>query len=147
MNGELTISSAGIAGRVEGTVSVGNVPDFTLTADLAIAVNTTTEEVGDLPAGPYLRIDAANASLVVAGQTLSGNFAFEKTTDESAATVIRIGVSDASFSLGGGVATLSNGQGNVLLSRTGGVTFEAGRLSGDVALHIPGVSLTGSSWP
>ena len=152
--GALLISSAGIAGRFGADVTTG-VSGFDLSAGVEIAINTTpaavmqTVEVGgeeitlDLPAGPFLRLEANDVELTVAGQTLTGDFSFERTTNEDGQQVIRVGIADLSFALVAGgkeVVSLSNGTGNILLV-TGGM---AARISGTVALNVPGVTFGGT---
>ena len=96
----------------------------------------------DLPLGPYLRVEGS-ATLSIAGQTLSGQFAFEQATDASGAAVARIAASNVAFSLGDGSTSylsLSNGQGAFLVG-AGGL---AGELSGTIGVNVPGVTLTGT---
>ncbi|MEQ1862956.1 MAG: hypothetical protein ABMA13_23795, partial [Chthoniobacteraceae bacterium] len=152
--GSFLVTAAGLAGRIDADVAL-NVPGVTFSGSFGVAVNTTTAavmdtfEVGgetimlDLPAGPYLRIDANKAQLNVAGQSLSGNFAFERVTRVGAGPAVRIAASDVSLKLGDGatdLVTLSNGQGNLLVTAAG----IAGRFSADIATNIPGVSISGS---
>ena len=112
---------------------------------LSLAVNTTSSAVNrtvtvggtplalSLPAGPYLRFEATGLTLSVLGQTLSGNFAFERVADETGGTLVRIAGTDVALSLGG-VLRVSNGTALVLLT-PGGL---AGRIGGTVAFDLPG---------
>jgi hypothetical protein len=149
--GDLTISSAGISGRLSADLKSNAVPGFSFSAGLAIAINTTTAAVGDLPAGPYLRIEANGATITVAGQSVSANFAFEKTTDENGAPLVRVAVSELTASFADGAVSLTHGSGLLVLGTVapdtvGGAvtTFTAARVSGTIAVTLTGVSLSGT---
>ena len=112
-----------------------------LTANtISVAVNTTSTAVNGLPAGPYLRGELTGATLTVGGQSLSGDFGFQRTVDTTGATVVVAAVNNLTATLGGGVATLSQGIGAVVIS--GGKL--AGFASGTLALNLPGVTLAGA---
>src|SRR5207245_2599598 len=95
--GSLFISAAGVAGQLSAHVNT-NTTAFTLSS-IGIAVNTTSSAVAqtftigatvitlDLPAGPYARVEATGAALNVAGQSLTGNFAFDRAVDERGVAV------------------------------------------------------------
>src|SRR5204862_369378 len=97
-SGALQITPAGLAG------------DFSGTCDLA--VNTTSAAVNEtftvagvpvklmLPAGPYLRVAGTGIQLSVSGQTLSGDFAFERLVDGNGAPVVRVAAANVNFALG-----------------------------------------------
>ena len=128
--GALTISPAGIVGSLSATVQTLAIPGVTLGA-VAIALNTTSTAAQGIPAGPFFGVEANGASVSVGGQTLSGNLAIQVSTASGGATVVAIAVSGASASFGGGLATLTNGSGALLVS-TAGV---AGSLTGTIALN------------
>src|SRR5262249_25382775 len=103
-----------------------------------------------LAAGPYLRIEGTGVQLVVAGQALTADVAFERVTDlgsdglpggtDSAAdsSIIRVGV--ANLQLGLGPLSVSGGSGFFLVTPTAA----AGTVQGTVALNAPQVSVSGN---
>ena len=71
-------------------------------------------------------------------QTLSGNFAFEKAAAGGGGSVIRVAASEVTLRFSGGgsdVLALTDGAGSFVISTDG----LAGRISGSVALTVPGV--------
>jgi len=143
--GDLTVTAAGIAGRLSADVNLGlsEAAGFDFSASLAIAVNTTTAAVGDLPAGPYLRLEATALELTLGAQKISGNFAFEKSVDENGADLVVVAVTGLTADFGGFV-TLTNGSGLFVLGTHSSVAYTAGRVSGTVSLNLPNVSLSGT---
>ncbi|HET8980295.1 MAG TPA: hypothetical protein VFN87_19240, partial [Solirubrobacteraceae bacterium] len=137
--GSLTVSSAGIAGSLSAHVNTSALPGLTV-GTISVAVNTTSAAVNGLPAGPYLRGELTGASLTVAGQTVSGDFGFQRTTDATNATVVIAAITNLTAVLGGGVATLSNGTGIVVASSAG----LAGSVGGTLTLNVPGITLAGT---
>src|SRR5439155_4369707 len=147
------LSAAGLAGQLSAHVNT-NTTAFNISA-IDIAVNTTSAAVAqtftigaaiialDLPAGPYARVEATGAALNVAGQSLTGDFAFDTATDENAATVIRGAASNVSFAIGAGaspIVSLTEGAGAFIVTASG----TAGKVSGSVTVNIPGVSVVGA---
>ena len=143
-HGIFVVTPAGLAGRLEATVTA----PF-LTGTFGVAINTTMKAVAEqfgseslnLPAGPYLRIEGIGVRIAVAGQRASADVVLEKAT-VSGVGVVRVLVTNASASFGDGTTsfvTLSGGTG-ILVMRAGGL---AGELSGNVAISIPGVSVSG----
>ena len=107
----------------------------------------------DLPGGPYLRIDAEDIALTVAGQTLRGDFSFERFVKQLTAppgqpppapqTVLKIAAANVELRLGDGTTdfvVVTEGTGLFLISPAG----FAGELSANVAVNIPGVSVGGT---
>ncbi len=137
--GSLTVTGAGVAGSLSAHLASSPLPGLTANT-LSVAVNTTPDASGDLPAGPYLRAELTGATLTVGTQTLSGDFGFQRSTDASSAPIVIAAVNNLNASLGGGIATLSQGTGAVLLSSAG----IAGTASGTLSLHVPGVTLDGT---
>nr|NLI49984.1 hypothetical protein [Propionibacterium sp.] len=149
--GLLVATAAGVAGRITGAVAFTLPTDVALDATLSLAVNTTTAPAAGLPAGPYLRFEATGAELTVRGQRIAGDVSFEKATDYGTDGVpggsgaaadtaaLRLAVANASLSLAG-LVTLSRGSAQLLLTAAG----LAGRITGDVALTVPGVSFSGA---
>jgi hypothetical protein len=129
--GDLVVSSAGIAGSLAAHVGVNNVPRFALTASVAIALDTAG-------ASPYLRVDATGVSLAVLGQTLSGDFSFAQNGGTVTVTAANLALSLVAG--GRTVIALTNGSGNLALTAAG----IAGSISGTVALDVPGVAFGGS---
>src|SRR2546427_12256461 len=54
-----------------------------------------------LPQGPYLRVAGTGVGLTLVGQTLSGDFAFERTLDAGGHAIVRLQASNVSAGLGG----------------------------------------------
>ena len=88
--GSLTIASTGLAGRLSASVS-SDVTGFPTASSFALAVNTGASALGDLPAGPYLRVEVTGATFSVGGQTLSADVSFQRGVDAAGATVLRRG--------------------------------------------------------
>ncbi len=133
-HGSLVVSSAGIAGRLAATVTTNNVPGFALSGGVEIALDTTGTS-------PQLRVLATGVTLTVLGQSVTGDFAFERAVDSAGAAVVRVAAANVRATLGGGLVSLSGGQGNLILAAGGAL---AGSISGTVAVAIPGVSFSGS---
>ena len=147
-SGALVLSPNGIAGRVEGTVAL-TIPDVTFAGTFGIAVNSSNAPVSetfmlgddlvnlDLPVGPYVRVEGTNVELTIAGQTLTGNAAFEQGVDADGGTVVTVALTDVSLSLGSGtdpIVSVTNGQGAFLITDAG----LAGRLSATINITVPG---------
>ena len=92
-SGVLRLGGAGVAGVLNAGVAV-NLPGVTLGGTYELAINSTPRAVTftppgatdpvTVPAGPFLRVAGNGASLNVLGQTLNGNFAFERVTHSTA---------------------------------------------------------------
>ncbi|MEQ1861602.1 MAG: LEPR-XLL domain-containing protein, partial [Chthoniobacteraceae bacterium] len=154
--GFFVVSSAGIAGRVGGTVTF-NIPDVTFTGTFTLAVNSTPVAVNEsivvggrtitlaLPSGPFLRVEGTDVSVRVAGQTLGGDFAFERvltTTGMVPVPVVRVVIANAHLSLGDGTnefVSLTNGEGAFISTPT---SF-AGSIGGTIRITVPGVTFGG----
>ncbi|MCX5669737.1 MAG: hypothetical protein NTU94_00230, partial [Planctomycetota bacterium] len=152
--GSFLLTAAGLAGRLTGQIAV-NVTGVSFGSGFTVAVNTTTAAVAEtfvvdgqsialnLPAGPYLRVEAAGTTLDILGQHLQGDFAFERTTDSSGAALVRVAAANVGLSLGNGsqeFVKVANGTGSFLLTSAG----LAGRIGATVSVTIPGVSVSGS---
>ena len=161
--GVLVIAPTGLAGRLTGTVAL-RIPGDPLRIDgtLSVSVNTGAAAVResvpvtggsplsiDLPGGPYLRIDGTAVSLLVGGQRLTGDFAFEKSVAAGGGTVVRVLARNVSAAFGDGttpVVSVTGATGFFVISpattgtgaKAGGF---AGTLGGTVALTVPGVGL------
>ena len=147
--GLFVVTPTGVAGSIAVSLAV-DVTDLTIAGSFSVALNTTSAAVSeqltvggaavalDLPAGPYLRVDATGVVLKIAGQVLTGSFSFE----QSAGTV-RISASDVGLALGDGtqnVLTLSDGSGLFIIDAAGKI---AGRVHATAALNgIPGATLS-----
>src|SRR5205823_1614105 len=153
-NGFVLLSGAGMVGSISAHLGVSS--GVTFGADLNITINTTTMPVNEsitpesgtplainVPAGPYLKIDG-NTALTIAGQSISGNFAFEQFTPSGSSTpVLRVAATNVTMTFGDGATTLlqlSEGEGYFLVDSTG----VAGRLSVKATLTIPGVKFDGT---
>ena len=120
-----------------------------------LQVGTSSVEL-DVPAGPFVRITGTGISLVVGGQTLTGDVSIERalslgadgvvggTLLDADTTVIKVAATNVSLAIGDGtrtVLTLTGGEA-LLVSRGTGI---AASLSGTVALrNVPGVTLSGT---
>ncbi len=142
--GTLVLSAAGVSGRLSARVTLGGGLGSVLTVGtVRVALNTGAATVGDLPAGPYVRVEALGAALTLGGQTLTGDLAFERSTTQAGATVVRVVASHVGLTLTAGttpVATLTDGSGLILLTSTG----MALQLGGTIAVTVPGVTVTGA---
>ena len=91
-SGAFIAAGAGLAGQLSGSVAL-QVPGVTLGGTIGLEFNNTVaavsrnyhvggETVGlSLPEGPYFRFTGEGVRLIVLGQTLSGNVAFERVLD------------------------------------------------------------------
>ncbi|MEU1973056.1 VCBS repeat-containing protein, partial [Microbacterium sp. NPDC019599] len=161
-SGILIVTATGIAGRISGDISVQLGADAGLEGSLTLALNTTGARVAasvvvgttvqslDLQAGPYLRFEGTGLTLTVLTETLTANVAIESVTPlganglpDTSKKVLRIAATDVALSLGGGALTLSHGTALILLTSGGTASAVAGRISGALALDVPGVSFSG----
>ncbi len=146
--GGFIVKPTGLAGRFSAEVAVNPALGFSLSAGLAVEVNTTTATVADtvpvagaitLPAGPYLRLAGAAITLTVSGQSLLANFALERFTKSDGTVLLRVGATNVQLHLkadpaGPDVASLTDGEGFFVVSSAG----LAGRIGGTLAITIPG---------
>ncbi|MDA7529069.1 LEPR-XLL domain-containing protein, partial [Akkermansiaceae bacterium] len=143
--GGLLIYNDGIAGGIDGDVSL-NVPGLTTTATFGIRINTTVRAINqttivngipgslNLPQGRFLRVEANNVEVEIAGQTLSGNFFFEQRSDDS----VSFSASNVALNIGSGVVSVSGGAGDFDINEDGIV----GGLSVQTfAFNVPSVML------
>ena len=178
ISGLLEIAGGGVAGTLTATIALDSTLSSTVSlgGTFTVSVNTGSKAVSDslvvggttvslnVPAGPFLSIVAVGATLTVANQTLSGNFALQATTTGTGATgvpgapgtpvAVKLSITNGYLGLGDGqdkFVTLTNVNGDVLLmdgpqgSSTTATTGVAAQLSATVAIQgIPGVSLSGT---
>ncbi|MDB4411102.1 hypothetical protein N9182_00820, partial [bacterium] len=162
-SGALVISDAGLAGEIDGMIAIDLGPDISMSGDFSLRINNTNSTVSqefviagqtytlELPFGPYVRVEATNVQVTLFGQTLSGDVAFEQVQSLGAdgvpggtgadfdAQIVRVGFNNVSINLADGLLTLDNGSGLFVVTVAG----IAGRITGDVALGVEGVSLEG----
>ncbi|HEX8911189.1 MAG TPA: hypothetical protein VF796_02435, partial [Humisphaera sp.] len=121
----LVVDAAGVTGTASAQVSVA-APGVTFGGTFGVAISPTG-----------IAVSGNNASLTIGSQTLTGNFAFSKST-----AGVKLAVSGLGLSLGGVIA-VSNGAGEFTVTSGpgGGVS---GSASGTVALNVPGVTFGGS---
>ena len=149
----LVLGSAGFAGRISASaeLSLGSGPVASI-ATVALELNqrsTAVHEVFvvgsetrtlDLPAGPgYVRVSATGVVLTLGGFALTGDVTVTKRL-----TVTTIDLANVRVSIGSGdrpVVLVSNGHGSFAVPATGGLS---GALAADVALDVPGVTLSGT---
>ena len=91
-SGALLITSAGLAGTLQGTIGLSLPGDAVFTGTFALAINTGHAAVNEtltvagervalnLVGGPYVRIAGTGIKLALLGQELTGDFAFESIT-------------------------------------------------------------------
>jgi hypothetical protein len=154
-SGSFVLSTEGLFGSLSATVTVTNLPGVGFAGTFGLDVNTTGSAVNEsftadgkavsivLPSGPYIRIDGTDLALTLMGQTLSGDLAFEKVSDEKGVSIIRLGATNIRFSISDGatdLVSLTNGQGSMILTAQG----LAGELTGSVAVAVPGLTVSGS---
>ena len=123
-SGALLSMPDGVALQASGNVTVSD-PEVSLTGTMKLKINNVGEaftrdvKVGgdkvelDLPAGPYTKFEGAG-SLVVAGQTLSGDFSFEKNSAGS----IKFVISGLNMNMGN-VISINNGYGEFQIDSEG----------------------------
>ena len=79
--GALLSMPDGVALQASGTVSV-SAPQVSLSGTMDLKINNVARQITEsglnLPAGPYTKFEGTGLELKVAGQTLSGDFIFEK---------------------------------------------------------------------
>ncbi|HEY6228451.1 MAG TPA: hypothetical protein VI282_15130, partial [Verrucomicrobiae bacterium] len=148
-DGVFYIANVGLVGSASGHLAL-NVPGVTVASDFAMKINSGSAAVTDTFAtssgpetiswlnGTQVQGQALNADIGVLGQTLHGNFSLFRQVTADSEQVVRVNVSNASTDLGG-VVSLSNGAGDLLMTSAG----LAGNLSGLVTITAPG--LTSSS--
>ena len=162
------MTQTGVAGSFAGSLVLDLGDALSLTGSFGVEVNSTGDAVSqvlqvgtssvslDVPAGPFVRISGTGISLVVGGQTLTGDVSIERAPSLGAdgvvggsgldtdATVVKIAATNVALALGDGtrtVLTLTGGEA-LLVSRGTGI---AASLSGTVALrNVPGVTFSGT---
>ena len=103
-------------------------------------VNTGSAAVGDLPAGPYLRVEALGTTITVGGQTLTADITFERGVDATGDTVVRAGLANASLAFVAGATTVlsvTNGTGALLVTAAGLAASFSGTLAVALAGRLP----------
>ena len=141
VTGALLLGAGGVAGRLSAHLTT-SLPGLIL-GTVRLAVNSGAAAVGDLPGGPYLRVEALGAGFAVGGQTISGDLSFERSVTAGGLPVVRIVATHVSVSLSAGgtpVVSLTDGTGVIVL-RDGKL---AAQVSGTVTVAVPGVTVTGS---
>ncbi|MGH2926717.1 MAG: beta strand repeat-containing protein, partial [Solirubrobacteraceae bacterium] len=144
----LTISSAGVSGDIQASVAFIGLPsDFNfgpdpIPIDVAFSPGSLLVQVGTL-ADPGTGTLAAPITINVLGQTLTGVFSFQSTT-EAGKTVIAIAAQDVGLSLGsGGDGVTLTGGSAMLLITPEGVAGQIGCAAGDgsncLTVTLPGV--------
>ncbi len=147
----LVYGDSQIAGKADLTLGSGPVlPNLTITGGVwhfelntGNAPATVPYDGGtvELPAGPYLRVEADGAAVgftINPTFSLSGNFVFEKSGSD-----VAVGASDVSFNFTDGTNTLmsiTEGVGGFIIKSNG----IAGMLQGTFAENIPVVDVSGT---
>ena len=145
----VTPKDGGIAGQLSATVAV-NVPDVTFQG--ALPGLDQPDGQGHRPAShasPARRSRSAcrarpvpasrrgrASTLTIAGQTLSGDFAFSERVTKNSVTVTRLGVNNVALSLGDGAnpfVSLTGGTGSFLVIPNSSPTAKDGGLAGQIS--------------
>ena len=153
-SGSLLLANSGLAGSLTASVSLAASTGVTLSGTFGVTVNTTGSAINDsvtvgsttlpiaVPAGPYLRVSGTGVSLTVAGQTLTGDFAFQRVTNPDGSTSLAIGAANVGLNLLN-LVTVTNGSGAFLVTSSGvagqiggGVSIAAASFSGSFALQV-----------
>ena len=129
----------GIAGSLSASVALA-VPGVSFTGAFAVSLNTMPVPAAGLPAGPYLRVESASASLTVLGQLLTGSFSLEQVTTALGLKAVKLAVSGISVSLAGGLVSVHQGFGLFVITPQG----IGGTISAAVGVSVPGISLGGT---
>ena len=115
--GVLTIDATGMVGSFVGKISA-NIPQVTFNGNFTVDVKIDRVTT----ANRYVKVTGTGVSLLVAGQTLSGNFVLEQITAASGARSVSVGVTGLAMKIGEGSTdyiTLANGQGILLMNAAG----------------------------
>ncbi|BCX47940.1 hypothetical protein HAHE_18480 [Haloferula helveola] len=140
--GVVVMSAAGTAIEFSGNIAT-SVPGTSASGIFTAAANTGSSAVNetlsigagivslDLPPGPFLQLTGAGAAFSIQGQTLTGNFVFERKSDGTIVALVTGGL----YVQGGGLTALNDLSGPLLFFSTG----VAGALDGIPALAIPGL--------
>ncbi|MCX5669694.1 MAG: hypothetical protein NTU94_00015, partial [Planctomycetota bacterium] len=158
--GALVISNQGLSAQISGAIAIDNVGiPLSFQGAFKVSINNSAEAVYqkfvvgsdiielDLPAGPYIRVEGTGVRVQIAGQVLSGDFAFERITSKDALgasrTIVKVVASNIGLRLGNGTTdfvVVSGGSGMLLISPQG----MAGQVQAPVQLNIPGVVFVGT---
>ncbi|MEX1357603.1 MAG: VCBS repeat-containing protein, partial [Gaiellaceae bacterium] len=147
-SGAIVLLTNGVAASVTASISLSPAlaADFVLnTGTVTFELNTAPVVALGLPAGPFLRVRVAGASVQVLGQSLSGSFTFEQLTTAAGTKVVRIAftgvelfVGDQGSNIG---VRLQSGTGALLITPQG----IAGRLSGTPTFTLGGSFSVGAA--
>jgi autotransporter-associated beta strand protein len=162
-SGLLVLSQDGFAGSL-GVTLAEQIPDIDLSGSFTLEINTGDDPVSqsaqvgsqqltiNLPAGPFVRVSASNASISTAVAAISGNFAFE-TSGRGIQREIAFGATDVAAFFGDardqanpnddtGVA-LSQGTLLALVGANGTIALD---VAGNAALlNVPDLALAGAA--
>jgi hypothetical protein len=150
VEGFLVLLTGGMGGRLEASVSL-DVQGASLSGDLVLEVNTTTGTFDEsltvgtrtidltLDTGQFVRVVGTGVALEIQGQTLSGDFSFERTTD-GPDSIVAASISNGALSLGDGSTRyfdISAVTGDLVLRTVSSETAFAGRLAATFDLTLP----------
>ena len=127
-SGTLTVSSSSVTGTITGTVAAGTAQSVAFSGPITVSI--TTGSSGSVSAS------GTGDTLTVAGQSITGNFAF---SEDASTHVLSISINNVTaFSLGGAF-NISNLSGSLTVATTG----VSGSLSAMVTSNISGLSAGG----
>ncbi|MGJ8697979.1 MAG: LEPR-XLL domain-containing protein, partial [Verrucomicrobiaceae bacterium] len=144
-NGALVATTAGLAFEFGGDLTL-DIPEVSVTGSFSVAANTSNLPINEtinltgepqtlnLPEGPFVRVSGTGVELVISGQSLRGDFVFERNNDGT----IHISANNVNLSIGSGIVKVSNGVGGLIVFDDG----LAASIDGDIALNVPGLSTT-----
>ncbi|MGH2929352.1 MAG: hypothetical protein ACRDL8_14210, partial [Solirubrobacteraceae bacterium] len=155
--GALLVTASGVAGELSGQIALQVGGQTPISGAFELAINGSTSAVDQsftvagqtvalsLPGGPYVEFQATDATISVAGQTLTGNLAVIAATSAAGDSIVEVGISDGSLELGAG----TGGAPLLAVTEAAGALFiepsgMAGSLTGKVALNVPDVKLIGT---
>ena len=143
-SGVLLSMPGGVALTVSGDVSV-SAPDVSLIGAMDLRINELGVAVNqgsvNLIAGPYAKFEGSGLSLVVADQTLLGDFVFEKDSNGDVRGAVE----------GGGITITDTGRDIITLSKINGSFEMTGEGSygalrvGKSTFAVPGVTMSGGT--
>ncbi|MHB1572001.1 MAG: beta strand repeat-containing protein, partial [Solirubrobacteraceae bacterium] len=138
IQGSLSVSASDVSGSLSGTVAI-NAPGVSISAQtVSLTVDTATSTVS---------ASASDLSVTIAGQQITGNFAFSKGTDALGNPAVLVAFTSVTgtnlLSLGGGAVVVGGGDGQLVISSAG----IAGSLTATgVAVTLPGVTVKGGTF-
>ncbi len=137
--GDLVITPDGVSGHIGANVT-SSAAALSFATTVSLDINTTPAAVGGLPAGPFLRITATGTTITIGSQVVTADLTMSRGVDAAGSTEVRVGLANASLSIGAGALSITQGTGALIITDAG----VAAVFSGTLTLSVPGVSLGGA---